>query len=134
VMAIAALPRGLGTEAAWKQSRGWQRVWVPGVIVIVGEALLIGVTVVLFNRQRIFVDYARQYDLQTTNTTEIAAAIQDFVAGGGDLNNAYVVKGYPYWLDTRGVGIELGQFGWDNDLIVNEQANAHQSRPRFYVL
>jgi hypothetical protein len=130
VMVCAAVPIGLGLETAWKQARGRQRAWA------VVAALLVGVSALVFNGQRIFVDYARQYDQETTNTTEIAAVMRDFVRGGGDLYNAYVVKGYPYWLDTRGVGIELGQFGWDNDLMVIEQADLHvdQGRPRLYVL
>jgi 4-amino-4-deoxy-L-arabinose transferase-like glycosyltransferase len=130
VMTVAALPAGLGLKTAWDRLRGWWRVWIASV------ALILVFGVVLVNWQRIFVDYSRQYNYYTINTTEIAAAIQDFADSGGDLSNAYVVKGRPYWIDTRGVGIELGQIGWDNDLLEIEDADAHlyRPRPRLYVL
>jgi hypothetical protein len=130
VMTMAALPAGLCLKAAWDRLSAWRRVWIASV------SLAIAVAVVLFNWQRVFVDYSQQYNHYTTNTTEVAVAIHGFVDGGGDLSNAYVVKGYPFWIDAHGVGIELGQIGWDNDLIETEDADAHlnQPRPRFYVL
>jgi hypothetical protein len=130
VMTVAALPIGLGSKAAWERLQNWRRVGLASVI------LAIAVTVVLFNWQRIFVDYSRQYNYHTTNTTEVAVAIHDFVDGGGDLSNAFVVKGYPFWIDAHGVGIELGQIGWDNDLIETDDADTHLNhpKPRFYVL
>jgi hypothetical protein len=130
VMTVAALPVGLGLKTAWDRLRDWRRVWIANM------ALVIAVSVVLVNWRRIFVHYSWQYSYHTTNITEIAAAMRDFTDSGGDLRDAYVVKGWPYWIDARGVGIELEQIGWDNDLIRIEDADAHldQPRPRFYVL
>jgi len=128
-MIVAALPVGLGVEVAWKRSKGWRRAgrWV--------TALVLATSVVVVNRQRIFVDYYRQYIQFTINSTEIADTIRGFASRGGDLNNAYI-KGWPYWVDTRGVGIELGQVGWNNAMLDIREADAHvdQPRPRFYVL
>jgi hypothetical protein len=129
VMILAALPVGLGLNAAQDRSSGWRRAGVRAL------SLVLAISVVAVNRQRIFTDYAQQYNQFSINATEIADAIRGFARSGGDLSNAYI-KGWPHWVDTRGVGIELGQIGWNNALLDINAADAHLDlpRPRFYVL
>lgn len=61
----------------------------------------------LQNYDLVFHEYKEQFDLKAWNTTEIAAQIQRFYAEGGNIDNAFVVP-YPYWVDTRLVGINAG--------------------------
>lgn len=59
------------------------------------------------NYDLVFNQYREQYDLNTWNTSEIAAEINRFYQEGGAVENAFVVP-YPYWVDTRLVGINAG--------------------------
>lgn len=154
VMVIAALPVGLGWRhgllALRAQPQGerlslgdrvnvrlhnWRR------LLLVTSALALAIAVIVVNYQRYFRDYWEQYQLNALNTTEIATAIRGFVESGGDASNAWIIA-WPYWIDTRGVGIELGDPPWNNVILeaeeLDEQASAAQgtidARPRFYVL
>jgi len=129
VMVVAALPVGLGIARGLNTQRGWRRMTL-GL-----GALLLAVAVVAVNYRRYFVDYRRQYERIALNTSEIAAAIRGFELSGGDLSNAWIIA-WPYWVDTRGVGIELGDPPWNN-VILDIAALAYHvdaPRPRFYVL
>ncbi len=129
VMVVAALPVGLGIRHGLKTRRGWRRT------ALMLGALILAVAVVAVNYRRYFVDYRRQYERIALNTTEIAAAIRGFELSGGDLSNAWIIA-WPYWVDTRGVGIELGDPPWNNVILdINELAyHVDLPRPRFYVL
>lgn len=59
------------------------------------------------NYDLVFNQYREQYNLNAWNTSEIAAEIQRFYQEGGETENAFVVP-YPYWVDTRLVGINAG--------------------------
>ncbi|HAF62408.1 MAG TPA: hypothetical protein DCK95_08780 [Anaerolineaceae bacterium] len=59
------------------------------------------------NYDLVFNQYREQYDLKAWNTSEIAAEIQEFYEKGGEQDHAFVVP-YPYWVDTRLVGINAG--------------------------
>lgn len=59
------------------------------------------------NYDLVFQQYREQYDLKAWNTSEIAAEINRFYGEGGKVENAFVVP-YPYWVDTRLVGINAG--------------------------
>jgi drug/metabolite transporter superfamily protein YnfA len=52
------------------------------------------------------------YRMSTWNTTEIGHLIRDFAGSVGDANSAWVVP-YPYWVDTRLVGMNAGYPGKD---------------------
>ncbi len=56
------------------------------------------------NLDLVLKDYNGQFLAKAWNSTELAKVIIDFIASGGDPNNAYVVP-YPHWVDTRLVGI-----------------------------
>lgn len=61
----------------------------------------------IFNYKLVFYDYKQQYMQKAWNTSEIGTVILKFVQSGGNPNNAFVVP-YPYWVDTRLVGINAG--------------------------
>jgi hypothetical protein len=154
VMVIAALPVSLAIE---RGSRDWRTrwhltntrqatVWNLRAALLVLGVLALAITVTAINYRRYFVDYWNQYRHNAINTTEIASAIRGFVESGGDAANAWIIA-WPYWVDTRGVGIELGSPPWNNVILSPEELDAHgkpplgeagpdtyAGRPRFYVL
>jgi len=123
------LPVGLGMAHGLQTLHGRRRAAL-GL-----TALLLLVAVVAINHQRYFEDYERQNDRIALNTTEIADAIHGFDRSGGDLGNAWIIA-WPYWIDTRGVGIELGDPPWNNVVLDLAELGRHVDapRPRFYVL
>ncbi len=155
IMVIAALPLGLElshrsplpharqrgpTGAIETIRRSLQRM-----LPLLG-ALILAIAVIIVNYKRYFVDYWQDYQRNALNTTEIASAIRGFAESGGDLSNAWIVA-WPYWIDTRGVGIELGDPTWNNviletdklidhaaSVLEGDEVNPSEARPRFYVL
>jgi hypothetical protein len=154
LMVIAALPISLAIERDW---RDWKERWHPtgrrhavlqnGPAVLLALcALALGIAVTVVNYRRYFVDYWNQYQQIAQNTTEVASAIHGFVESGGDAANAWIIA-WPYWIDTRGVGIEMGDPPWNNVILAPEELDGHADlslpaaasfsdgqRPRFYVL
>ncbi len=61
----------------------------------------------LDNYDLVFNQYQRSYELSAWNTSEMGSVIRDFGNMYGGTNNAYVVP-YPYWVDTRLVGMNAG--------------------------
>lgn len=59
------------------------------------------------NFQLVFRDFNLQYMQKAWNTSEMGQVIKDFVKNGGNPDAAFVVP-YPYWVDTRLVGINAG--------------------------
>lgn len=51
--------------------------------------------------------FATQFRAGAWNTSDMGRVIRAFVAAGNDVDNAWVVP-YPYWVDTRLVGIQTG--------------------------
>jgi len=73
--------------------------------VLIGVLLI--VVIIYSNYQLFFVQYRAQYNQNAWNTTELGEVMNGFVKSGGSADTAYVV-GYPYWVDTRLVGINAG--------------------------
>ncbi len=136
VMLVAALPVGLGSDVddriKYGQTLGG---WSRRALALGALSLAIAVTWV--NHRRYFDQYHQQCQRYAINTTEIAAAIQGFADSGGDLANAWIIA-WPYWIDTRGAGIALGDPTWNNVILepkaLEKREHAAASRPRFYVL
>ncbi len=59
------------------------------------------------NYNLVFTQYYQEYALSSWNTSEMGQVIRDFADTIGSPDNAYVV-GYPYWVDTRLVGMTAG--------------------------
>ncbi len=72
-----------------------------------GIALILIFFSALGNYDLVFNQYQRAYELSSWNTSEMGSLIRDFGEMYGGTNNAYVVP-YPYWVDTRLVGMNAG--------------------------
>ncbi len=55
----------------------------------------------------VFNQYTQQYALSDWNTSEMGALMADFAGFTGTTDTSFVIP-YPYWVDTRLVGIEAG--------------------------
>ena len=59
------------------------------------------------NYKLVFDTFATQYLAGAWNTSDMGRVIRAFVVAGNPVENAWVVP-YPYWVDTRLVGIQTG--------------------------
>ena len=80
------------------------------------------------NYDLVFNQYQRAYELSSWNTSEMGKVVDDFGTMYGSTENAYVVP-YPYWVDTRLVGMNAGDPTRDY-AIPPEQIPAMLSDPR----
>jgi len=84
--------------------------WVPQPINTF-LAWTLGIVLLLFsayqNYDLVFNQYQQNYSQSAWNTSEIGGAIKDFTDTIGSQENAFVVA-YPYWVDTRLVGMNAG--------------------------
>jgi hypothetical protein len=71
----------------------------------VGMGLLLGSAAQ--NYDLVFDQYARQFQANAWNTSELGAVIRQFSDSYGAEDSAWVVP-YPHWVDTRLVGIRAG--------------------------
>jgi hypothetical protein len=155
VMIVAALPVSLllqrRSPVRWTAGDDpsgigglMRRNWRRGTRLLAG--CILATAIIVINYQRYFSDYWAQYERTALNTTEIASAIHGFVESGGDLDNAWIIA-WPHWIDTRGVGIELGDPPWNNVILNPEELQNHgallktgsphsraEALPRFYAL
>jgi hypothetical protein len=87
-----------------------------------GRALGVGVVglgLALSGREMLrvyLVDYPAQYIGGAQNASELGQAVRGFAESVGTYETVWV-KAYPYWVDTRAVGMYSGKFGWDNVLL-----------------
>lgn len=78
-----------------------------GKLVSAAVALILVFTSMQQNYRLMFVDYPRQFNESAGNTSELGGVIKQFTDTIGTPDSAWVV-GYPYWLDTRLVGLQAG--------------------------
>jgi hypothetical protein len=78
-----------------------------------GVTILLCAAIAVVNYQRVFIDYPKQYCPQAQNASDIAHEMENWVAQGNSRSNAWIV-GYPYWVDTRAVGIFIGDIYFPN--------------------
>ncbi len=83
-----------------RTGRGWG-----GLAVTVVTVLL--VIVVAQNYSLEFNQYSSEFMERALDTSDMGKVIDGFVAMGNSMGNAWVVP-YPYWVDTRLVGIQAG--------------------------
>jgi len=86
----------------WQSAKG-----LPGriVITLMGVSLFLGVTAL--NYGLVFHQYHDEFLAGAWNTSDIGSVIKGFTQSIGNPDHAYVVP-YPYWVDTRLVGINAG--------------------------
>jgi hypothetical protein len=103
VFTIAALP--LAALPDWVRST-WntRRAMIASVVAI----LLLLTISARSNFQLVFHQFAQQLDEALWNTDDIGRVIQGFAESVGSYDTAHVIP-YPYWVDTRLVGINAGR-------------------------
>jgi hypothetical protein len=97
---------GIGVEGVFAalaaKARGW---FGKGLTVVL--ALAVFASSAWLNYDLVVHKYATQFLQGAWNTSEIGTVIRGFADSVGDKDSAYVVP-YPYWVDTRLVGINAG--------------------------
>lgn len=99
IIAIALDGLMSGVEKRMPSRAGSRLAW--------GIALFLIFISALGNYDLVFNQYQRAYQLASWNTSEMGSVIRDFGKLYGGTSNAYVVP-YPYWVDTRLVGMNAG--------------------------
>ncbi len=69
--------------------------------------LILAIFSLIQNYDLVFSQYHEQFLANAWNTSEIGQVIAQFTSQGNSYDHAYVVP-YPYWVDTRLVGINAG--------------------------
>lgn len=112
----------------------------PGAYRAASYAALSGVValtlaVVAINQRRVFVDYPAQYCPRAQNASDIARELLAWEARGHPRSDAWIV-GYPHWVDSRAVGVWIGEITFPNTVMGPEQVAAVDlgGRPGWFVL
>ncbi len=98
-----------------------------------GVVILAAVFSMRVNARLVFEEYYYQFKIRAWNTSEIGAVIRQFSDTIGDEYQAWVVP-YPYWVDTRLVGIQVvnrvkDYALWPSEIYTTESAPA----PKLYI-
>ena len=95
---------------------------------------ILSAVAVIANYRLVLVDYALQYRLGTWNTSEAGAVIRGFSESIGEYETAHLV-GFPYWMDSRLVGIIAGHPAED-PAIFPEQLDPYvgEERAQLFIL
>lgn len=106
-VAFALVGLGAGRLAliAFQHGQRSTRV-LSGVVLLGGLALAVPE-----NYERYFVRFDMQYRDFVWNTKEIARAVRPELGQGLTLDRVYAME-WPYWFDTRNLGIMLGDIRW----------------------
>jgi hypothetical protein len=96
----------LAAYPLWLLVKQWQAKWpgVRGKWAAVVAAAVVAAAAGAMNHQAYFVDYSAQYLLSAQNASEIGVVIHDFARTMGSYETVFV-RPYPYWVDTRAVGM-----------------------------
>lgn len=85
------------------------------------------------NFDLIFTQYNQDYQRNSLNTKQIGEVIKGFAASEGTYDDAYVIP-YPYWVDTRLVGITADaphkDYALDRSLLESVEEN---DRPQLFI-
>ncbi len=112
VLALAALPPSL-----WVFRQGREN-WAAAAARLVGAAVLAFI-LLRTNADRIFVAYAEAYCQRALNAAEAAELISGFYRLTGSQRDAFYVA-YPYWFDSRLIGMWLGNLDWPHTVLSEE--------------
>jgi len=132
VFLIAAIPLRITIEYGRKLISDWR-----GTLIGVVMAGVLIVTSAQVNWRIAFVTYAQQYKDSVQNASELGGVVRAWATSTGAWDTV-IVRAFPYWVDTRAVGIYAGKFGWDNvildgQLLVPEKWQ-NDPRPKLYIL
>jgi len=86
------------------------------------------------NYNLVFNQYKINFDNGSWPTKEIGAVVRDFIDTWGNQDSAYLV-GYPYWVDSRLVGINAGTPEKDYAIFTDQFQNTlMQPAPKLFIL
>ncbi len=130
VLALAALVPALWTAGWGSLGRGRWIGW--------GAVALLALALIRINADRIFREYATTYCRIALNASDAAEILRGFYAGGGPETNAFYVA-YPYWFDSRLIGMWLGNMDWPytiwyEDLPQALEAHRSLAGPKLYLV
>ena len=132
VFLIAAIPLRITIEYGRKLIVGWRGTLIGGVM---AGALII--TSAQVNWRIAFVTYAQQYKDSVQNASELGGVVRAWATTTGAWDTV-IVRAFPYWVDTRAVGIYAGKFGWDNVILDGQplvpENWQNDPRPKLYIL
>lgn len=105
-----------------------------------GTRIALAVAVALFLLQilqsynLVFRQYAEQYRLSAWNSSEISQVARSFTEMTGNTRNIWII-GYPYWVDTRLVGMQAGISDRNPELSKENIGNIpFDSKPKLFIL
>jgi len=105
-----------------------------GSILAWGLAAILTFFSVLGNYDLVFNQYQRSYELSAWNTSEMGRIVHDFGDIFGSTDTAYVVA-YPYWVDTRLVGMNAGDPARDYAIQPNQiDTTLNDPRPKLFLV
>lgn len=96
---------GMALEGIYQAVRGTQKNSRQGLALILVVVLLLMAS--LQNYNLVFDQFSTQFLQGAWNTSDMGRVIRAFVSAGNSPDNAFVVP-FPYWVDTRLVGIQTG--------------------------
>ena len=129
VFILAAIGLVTSIQSLWKGMRTWM-----GKTAVILFAVGVLFATMVNNYKLVFQDYKTQFLQNALNTSDIGRVIRGFVDTIGTEDTAYIVP-YPYWVDTRLVGINAG-FP-TKDYALSSQAFSDTvliNRPRLFIL
>jgi 4-amino-4-deoxy-L-arabinose transferase-like glycosyltransferase len=128
IMLLCALIPGMLLDSAARLAAQWQRLLVTLAV------LVLIVPIIGANYERVFVTYPEQYCSRAQNASDIAQEMQAWAARGQDLRRAWVI-GYPHWVDTRAVGVWVGDIAFANTVMGAEAlARTPIAEPAWFAL
>lgn len=123
-VALSALP-------AWARS-----IWKgrSAAILGIGSAASLLLMAILLNYRLYFIDFRYELDRGTLNTNDIGRVIQGFAESVGSYETAHVIP-FPYWVDTRLVGINAGRPATDYAISPDELKDlTDELRAQLFIL
>jgi hypothetical protein len=119
-----------GLLAVFRKLMGEKR----GLTLAWGLALCLVGFSILQNYDLVFNQYRRAFDLSAWNTSEMGQVVRDFGELYGSTETAWVV-GYPYWVDTRLVGMNAGDPLRDYAIFPDSLTNTRADpRPKLFLI
>lgn len=96
--------------------------------------VLILIIMAAINYSLFFGEYIGAYDQNSWNSSEMGKVIADYAGSFGSLDSAWVVA-YPYWVDTRLVGMNAGDASRDYGIWAEQLSNTLSAPPpKLFIL
>ncbi len=126
IIALALDGLMTGIEQRLPSKSGTRLSWGFAIVLIFFSAL--------GNYDLVFNQYQRAYQLASINSSEMGSVIHDFGQLYGGMNSAYVVP-YPYWVDTRLVGMNAGDPTRDVAIMPDQIATTvNFPQPKLFII